>query len=168
MALDPPTMLTISIALAAAAALYLAVEWRTVRESSLLYWSAGFATITVGCVLSLMRLQGMLLIGIWFANGLLVTAHFLFLLGVARFTETRLSRGWYSIFVIWTALLLLPEGPEWSKLMLLANSLLVAVTTLKASSLLRPHGLSLSVGAVQLRFVLLLHGLFYLAKMIRH
>nr|WP_314873888.1 GGDEF domain-containing protein [uncultured Pseudomonas sp.] len=166
MALDPPTMLTISIALAAAAALYLAVEWRTVRESSLLYWSAGFATITVGCVLSLMRLQGMLLIGIWFANGLLVTAHFLFLLGVARFTETRLSRGWYSIFVIWTALLLLPEGPEWSKLMLLANSLLVAVTTLKASSLLRPHGLSLSVGAVQLRFVLLIHGLFYLAKMI--
>ncbi|WP_447734754.1 GGDEF domain-containing protein [Pseudomonas shirazensis] len=166
MALDPPTMLTISIALAAAAALYLAVEWRTVRESSLLYWSAGFATITVGCVLSLMRLQGMLLIGIWFANGLLVTAHFLFLLGVARFTETRLSRGWYSIFVIWTALLLLPDGPEWSKLMLLANSLLVAVTTLKASSLLRPHGLSLSVGAVQLRFVLLLHGLFYLAKMI--
>ncbi|MGE6057364.1 hypothetical protein ACQJ2V_28455, partial [Klebsiella variicola subsp. variicola] len=30
--------------------------------------------------------------------------------------------------------------------------------------LLRPHGASLSVGAVQLRFVLLIHGLFYVAK----
>ncbi|WP_343723128.1 GGDEF domain-containing protein, partial [Herbaspirillum seropedicae] len=33
-----------------------------------------------------------------------------------------------------------------------------------SSSLLRPHGASLSVGAVQLRYVLLIHGLFYLAK----
>jgi hypothetical protein len=46
MALDPPTLLVLSIALAAAASLYLAVEWRTVRESSLLFWSAGFATIS--------------------------------------------------------------------------------------------------------------------------
>ncbi|WP_310192632.1 GGDEF domain-containing protein [Pseudomonas hunanensis] len=166
MALDPPTMLTISIALAAAAALYLAIEWRTVRESSLLYWSAGFATITVGCTLALLRGNGYLLIGIWFANGLLITAHWCFLLGVARFTETRLSRGWYLIFVVWLAMLLLPEGPQWSKLMFLANSLLVALPTLRASFLLRPHGMSLSVGAVQLRFVLLAHGLFYLIKMI--
>ena len=55
MALDPPTMLTISVALAAAAALYLAIEWRSVRETSLLYWSAGFATITVGSTLALLR-----------------------------------------------------------------------------------------------------------------
>ncbi len=34
MALDPPTMLAISTALAAAAALYLAIEWRSIRESS--------------------------------------------------------------------------------------------------------------------------------------
>ena len=31
MALDPPTLLILSIALAAAAALYLAIEWRNVR-----------------------------------------------------------------------------------------------------------------------------------------
>lgn len=48
--------------------------------------------------------------------------------------------------------------------MLLANSLLVALLALKASRLLRPHGRSLSVGATQLRYVLLGHGLFYLAK----
>ena len=84
MALDPITMLTLSVALALAAALYQAVEWRTVREPSLLFWSAGFALISIGSTLALLRVSGLLLIGIWFANGLLVTAHWLFLLGVAR------------------------------------------------------------------------------------
>jgi diguanylate cyclase (GGDEF)-like protein len=166
MALDPPTMLTLSIALAAAAALYLAVEWRSIRETSLAFWSAGFATISVGSTLALLRSSGLLLVGIWFANGLLVLAHWFFLLGVARFTHARLSRAWYLIFALWLALLLLPDEPSWSKLMLLANSLLVAVLSLRASFLLRPHGKSLSVGAVQLRYVLLLHGAFYLAKSI--
>lgn len=164
MPLDPLTMLTLSVALAAAAALYLAIEWRSVREPSLLFWSAGFATITVGSTLALLRSNGFLLIGIWFANGLLVIAHFLFLLGVARFTQTRLSRGWSLIFIVWLALLLLPDEPTWSKVMFLANSLLVALATLRASFLLRPHGKSLSVGAVQLRYVLLVHGVFYVAK----
>ncbi|SEP86159.1 diguanylate cyclase (GGDEF) domain-containing protein [Pseudomonas sp. NFACC02] len=164
MALDPTTMLTLSIALAAAAALYLAIEWRHVREASLLFWSAGFATITIGSTLALLRSSGILLIGIWFANGLLVTAHWLFLLGVARFTASRLSRGWYLIFVIWAAMLLLPNEPWWSKVMLASNSVLVGVLMLKASLLLRPHGTSLSFGAGQLRYVLLFHGGFYFSK----
>ncbi|MGE8153072.1 GGDEF domain-containing protein [Pseudomonas vancouverensis] len=164
MALDPPTMLTLSIALAAAAALYLAIEWRSIREPSLAFWSAGFATIAVGSTLALLRSSGLLLVGIWFANGLLVIAHGCFLLGVARFTNARLSRAWLLIIVIWLALLLLPDEPSWSKIMLLANSLLVALLTLRASFLLRPHGRSLSVGAVQLRYVLLIHGVFYLIK----
>jgi diguanylate cyclase (GGDEF)-like protein len=164
MALDPTTMLTLSIALAAAAALYLAVEWRNVREPSLIFWSAGFATISIGCVLALLRNSGILVIGIWFANGLLVTAHWLFLLGVARFTETRLSRAWYLIFVVWLGLLLLPDEVWWSKVMLIANSLLITLLMLRASFLLRPHGKSLSVGAVQLRYVLLAHGIFYFSK----
>lgn len=166
MALDPPTMLTISIALAAAAALYLAIEWRSVREPSLLFWSAGFATITMGSTLALLRGIGLMLIGIWFANGLLVVAHWFFLVGVLRFTQVRLSRIWLSVVLVWFALLLLPVGPQWSKVMLMVNSLLVALLTLKASWLLRPHGKSLSVGAVQLRYVLLVHGLFYVAKAI--
>ncbi|EJM26014.1 GGDEF domain-containing protein [Pseudomonas sp. GM25] len=166
MALDPLTMLTISTALAAAAALYLAVEWRSIREPSLLFWSAGFATITVGSSLALLRANGYPLIGIWFANGLLVVAHWLFLLGVARFTQQRLSRAWYLMFLLWLSLLLLPEDPSWSKIMLMANSLLVAALMLRASLLLRPHGKSLSVGAVQLRYVLLIHGAFYFTKAI--
>jgi len=166
MALDPLTMLTISTALAAAAALYLAVEWRSIRESSLLFWSAGFATITVGSSLALLRANGYPLIGIWFANGLLVVAHWLFLLGVARFTQRSLSRAWYLMFLVWLGLLLLPEDPSWSKIMLVANSLLVAALMLRASLLLRPHGKSLSIGAVQLRYVLLIHGAFYFTKAI--
>lgn len=166
MALDPLTMLTITIALALAAALYLAIEWHTVREPSLLLWSAGFALISIGSTLALLRGSGLLLVGIWFANGLLITAHWLFLLGVARFTETRLSAAWYLIFVAWSATLLLPEGPAWSKVMLLTNSLLVALVTLRASLLLRPLGNSMGAGVVQLRYVLLGHGLFYLAKTI--
>lgn len=164
MALDPLTLLTLTIALAAAATLYLAIEWRSVRESSLLLWSAGFATIAIGSSLALLRSIGLLLIGIWFANGLLVVAHWLFLLGVARFTQVRLSRSWYLIFAIWPVLLLIPNEPSWSRVMLLVNSLLVALLALKASWLLRPHGKSLSVGAVQLRYVLLIHGVFYLIK----
>ncbi|KAF1023759.1 MAG: putative diguanylate cyclase DgcT [Pseudomonas sp.] len=164
MALDPPTILILTIALAAAAALYLAVEWRSVRESSLLLWSAGFATIAVGSTLALLRINGLLLVGIWFANGLLVVAHWLFLLGVARFTQVRLSRAWFLMLAAWLALLLLPADHPWSKLILVVNSLLVALPTLRASFLLRPHGRSLSVGAVQLRYVLLIHGLFYLGK----
>ncbi|WP_060513346.1 GGDEF domain-containing protein [Pseudomonas sp. NBRC 111124] len=159
-------MLTITIALAAAAALYLAIEWGSVREPSLLFWSAGFATITVGSTLALLRGIGLLLIGIWFANGLLVVAHAFFLMGVVRFTQARLSRAWLLIVLVWFGLLLLPVGPQWSKVMLMVNSLLVALLTLKSSFLLRPHGRSLSVGAVQLRYVLLIHGLFYVAKAI--
>lgn len=164
MALDPSTILILTTALAAAAALYLAVEWRSVREKSLLFWSAGFAVITVGCVLALLRTSGFLLIGIWFANGLLIAAHWLFLAGVARFMDMRLSRAWYLLPLAWLAMLLVPGAPWWSKVMFVVQSLLIAGICLRASYLLRPHGVSLSVGAVQLRYVLLLHGLFYFAK----
>ena len=164
MTLDPPTILALTVALAAAAALYLAVEWRSVREPSLLCWSAGFATITVGSTLALLRINGYLVVGIWFANGLLVTAHFLFLLGVARFTQARLSLLWLLMLAIWLGMLMLPTDLPWSKAMLAVQSLLVALPTLRASFLLRPHGKSLSIGAVQLRYVLLVHGLFYVIK----
>ncbi|WP_339450904.1 GGDEF domain-containing protein [Pseudomonas sp. JAI120] len=164
MTLDPPTILTLTVALAAAAALYLAIEWRSVREPSLLFWSAGFATITVGSTLALLRINGYLLIGIWFANGLLVSAHVLFLLGVARFTHVRLSPLWLLMLAVWLGMLMLPTDLPWSKAMLGVQSLLVALPTLRASFLLRPHGRSLSIGAVQLRYVLLVHGSFYVAK----
>lgn len=164
MVLDPFTLLVLSAAMAAASALYLAAEWSSVRERSLLLWSAGFAIIAVGSVLALLRSSGYVLFGIWFPNGLLISAHWLFLVGVAGFTRTRLPRTWWLLAVVWLAMLFLPDGPWWSKAMLGIQSLMIAVITLRAGLLLRPHGAALSVGAAQLRFVLLAHGLFYLAK----
>ncbi|WP_454253389.1 diguanylate cyclase [Pseudomonas sp. Marseille-Q7302] len=162
MALDAPTMLTLTIALAAAAAGYLAIEWRSVRESALLYWSAGFALIGVGSTLALLRSQGLLLVGIWFANGLLIFVHGLFLLGVARFTARRLSLGWWAFAAIWLGMLLLPSEPWWSKVLLVVQSLMIGILAVRASLLLRRR----NAGERQLRVVLLVHGLFYLAKMI--
>lgn len=164
MVLDPFTLLVLSAAMAAASALYLAAEWSSVRERSLLLWSAGFAIIAVGSVLALLRSSGHVLFGIWFPNGLLISAHWLFLVGVAGFTRTRLPRTWWLLAVVWLAMLFLPDGPWWSKTMLGIQSLMIAIITLRAGLLLRPHGAALSVGAAQLRFVLLAHGLFYLAK----
>ncbi|MEN2432981.1 GGDEF domain-containing protein [Comamonas sp. F1-6] len=164
MVLDPFTLLVLSAAMAAASALYLAAEWSSVRERSLLLWSAGFAIIAVGSVLALLRSSGYVLFGIWFPNGLLISAHWLFLVGVAGFTRTRLPRTWWLLAVVWLAMLFLPDGPWWSKTMLGIQSLMIAIITLRAGLLLRPHGAALSVGAAQLRFVLLAHGLFYLAK----
>jgi len=160
MALDPVTLLTLSIALATASAGYLVAEWHSVRERSLLLWSAGFALISVGSTLALLRLHGYPLLGIWFANGLLVCAHGLFLLGVARFTRRSLSPAWLLLAAVWSALLLLPEAHWWSRLMLLVNSWLIGVLSVRGALLLRRN----RVGERQLRWVLLAHGLFYLAK----
>lgn len=162
MALDAPTMLTLTIALAAAAAGYLAIEWRSVRESALLYWSAGFALISLGCILALLRSQGLLLVGIWYANGQLILVHGLFLIGVARFVGHRLNLGWWAFAIIWLGLLLLPNEPWWSKVMLVVQSLLIGILAVRASLLLRRR----NAGERQLHVVLLVHGLFYFAKMI--
>lgn len=164
MVLDPFTLLVITAAMAAASALYLAAEWGSVRERSLLLWSAGFAIIAVGSALALLRSSGYVLVGIWFPNGMLIAAHWFFLAGVAGFTRARLSHAWWLLAVVWLAMLSLPDGPWWSKAMLGVQSLLISVTTLRAGLLLRSHDGALSVGAAQLRFVLLAHGLFYLAK----
>jgi predicted signal transduction protein with EAL and GGDEF domain len=75
---------------------------------------------------------------VWFANGMLISAHWLFLLGVSRFTETRLSRAWYLIIPAWLAMLLLPDWPQWSKTLLVVQSSMIALLTLQASWLLRP------------------------------
>ena len=164
MALDPFTLLVLTAAMAAASALYLVAEWTSVRGRSLLQWSAGFAIIAGGSVLALLRLSGHVLIGIWLPNGALIFAHWLFLAGVSGFTRNRLSHGWWLLGIVWLALLMLPDGPWWSKAMLGIQSLLIAIITLRAGLLLRPHAGVLNMGAVQLRIALLVHGLFYLAK----
>ncbi|WP_110707480.1 GGDEF domain-containing protein [Salinicola sp. CR57] len=164
MAFDPATILTLTIAISAAAALYLLMEWRGARDVSLLFWSTGFASITLGCSLALLRASGHFFIGVWFANGLLVFAHWMFLLGVTRFVERRPSAWWWLVVAVWCALLLLPDGQASSKLYLIVNSLLVAIVSLRASLLLRLEADVATLGTRQLHYTLLVHGAFYLGK----
>ncbi|WP_394424995.1 GGDEF domain-containing protein [Vreelandella stevensii] len=164
MAFDPPTLLTLTIAIAAAAALYLLMEWRGAREQALLLWAAGFATVTVGSSLSLLRVNGFFLVGVWFANGLLILAHWLFLLGVLRFVGQRPHPAWWLLVAIWCALLLLPAPLTSSKLYLALNSLLVGLLALRASRALKLESDTATLGTRQLHYVLMIHGLFYVAK----
>ncbi|MES1936826.1 GGDEF domain-containing protein [Salinisphaera hydrothermalis] len=168
MAFDAPTMMTLTIAIAAAAAIYLWIEWRIVRDDTLLFWSAGFVAITLGSTLATLRSDGLMLLGIWFADGLLVLAHWLFLRGVARFTGARLSRAWWLIVVLWLALIVVPPVAVGFKLILFMNSLLVGVLALRTSALLGSSTETLlpDAGAAPLRYVFAVHGLFYLIKTI--
>ncbi len=164
--LDPFTLLVITAALAAASTLYLASEWSSVRERSLLLWSSGFAVIAVGSALALLRSSGFVFVGIWFSNGLLIVAHALFLAGVAAFRRAPLPRagggcwpryGWRCCGC--------PKGRGGPRRCWACSRCSSPPSPSRAGLLLRPQGgAALSVGAAQLRFVLWTHGLFYLAK----
>lgn len=160
-------MLFMSLVAAAAAAGFLAFEWRTLRNRVLLFWSAGFAVIVLGSSLSLLRPVSFL-IGVWFANGLLVVAHLLFLFGVARFTGRRIAPLWWGLLLPWAGLLLLPAGLDPTPVFAILNSALVALVALRAA-----HGLLSRAGAPfeertaasdGLGFVFTVHGAFYAAK----
>jgi diguanylate cyclase (GGDEF)-like protein len=165
--MDVVTMLFMSLVAAAAAAGFLAFEWWTLRNRVLLFWSAGFAVIVLGSSLSLLRAYSFL-VGVWFANGLLVVAHLLFLFGVARFTGRRVAPLWWGLLLPWAGLLLLPEGIDPTPVFAVTNSALVALVALRAA-----HGLLSRAGpsfaertaaSDGLGFVLAIHGAFYAAK----
>ena len=165
--MDVVTMLFMSLVAAAAAAGFLAFEWRTLRNRVLLFWSAGFAVIVLGSSLSLLRAYSFL-VGVWFANGLLVVAHLLFLFGVARFTGRRIAPLWWGLLLPWAGLLLLPAGLDPTPVFAVTNSALVAAVALRAA-----HGLLARAGSPfeertaasdGLGFVFAVHGAFYAAK----
>lgn len=164
MAFDPRTILTINVALALAAALYLLLEWRSARERALVYWSAGFLLVVIGSSLSLLRSYGFYFVGVWFANGLLVLAHACFMLGVARFVNHAPSRLWWLLVPAWCALLPFSEWVLSSRLYMVVNSLFVGTLAIYAGQLLKLEPGAASVGTRQLHYVLLAHGLFYLVK----
>ena len=165
--MDVVTMLVMSLAAAAAAAGFLAVEWRTLRSPALLLWSAGFATIVLGCSLSPARAASFL-VGVWFANGLLVVAHLLFLFGTARFTGRRIARLWWGLLLAWAGLLLLPAGIDPTPAFAMTNSGLVALAALRAAHLLLSRAGTpfpeRTAASDALGAVFLAHGTFYAAK----
>ena len=165
MVIDSRTMLLITLGIAAIVAGYLAVEWRGVRDRALLYWSAGFAAIVIGCLISPLRLCGAFLVGVWGANGFLVVAHLLFLEGAAHFAGHRPQRAWWALLLLWLPLLALPEGGGRAAIFGVVNALLVAVPALRAAALLCfPAGSRRGSETRLLGYVFLFHGLFYAFK----
>ncbi|MDV2982679.1 UNVERIFIED_CONTAM: GGDEF domain-containing protein [Methylobacteriaceae bacterium AG10] len=162
--MDVVTMLLMSLAAAAAAAGFLLFEWRILRSGALLLWSAGFSTIVVGCGLSPLRSASFLL-GVWFANGLLVVAHLAFLYGTARFTGRRIGPLWWGLLLPWAGLLLLPPGLDPTPAFAMTNSALVAVAAVKAAHLLLARGgapfSERTAASDGLGAVFLVHGAFY-------
>lgn len=166
MAIDPLTMLIMTVGVAAVAAGFLAVEGRLLRNPALPLWSAGFAVIVAGCSLSTLRPVSFL-VGVWFANGLLVVAHLLFLAGAARFAGRRSDPLLWLLLPPWAALLLLPEGVDRTPVFALVNSALVAAAALGAARLLlsRTHpSPDRTTASDALGIVFLVHGAFYLLK----
>ncbi|KQO92374.1 diguanylate cyclase [Methylobacterium sp. Leaf90] len=165
--MDVVTMLVMSLAAAAAAAGFLAVEWRILRNPALLLWSAGFATIVLGCSLSPVRAASFL-VGVWFANGLLVVAHLLFLFGTARFTRRRIAPLWWGLLLAWAGLLLLPAGIDPTPAFAMTNSGLVALAALRAAHLLLSRAGTpfpeRTAASDALGAVFLAHGTFYAVK----
>lgn len=165
MAIDGPTLLLMTLGIAAIGAGFLALEWRALRERALLVWSAGFAAIVVGCALSTLRRAsgGEFLIGIWAPDGLLVAAHLLFLFGFARFAGRRVTRGWWAVLALW-ALLLAPPLPDQPYVLLgVLNAALVALVALRTGALLVRRGEALRE-TLWPGVLMLAHGGFYALK----
>lgn len=166
MPIDAPTTMFLTLAISAIAAGYLALEWRALRDPALLRWSGGFATVALGCALVGLRAEGSFLIGIWVANGLLVTAHLFFLHGAGRFAGQPIARGWMLALPIWAALLLLPADPTRALVFGVVNAGLVAVLALAtAATLLRASIRRGDDAAARVGIVFLLHGAWYCVKM---
>lgn len=165
MTIDAPTMLLLSLGIAAIAAWFLGMEGRALREKSLALWAAGFGAIVIGCGLSPLREGHSFLVGIWVANGLLVVAHLLFLAGSARFSGRRVSLWWCALLLPWSSLLWLPAGEARTLTFGALNSALVAILALRIAALHLPGGRRELDGApARLGLVFLVHGLWYCLK----
>ncbi len=166
MPIDALTMLFMTLGIAAVAAVFLAVEWRALRNPALLFWSAGFATIVLGCSISPLRATSFLL-GVWFANGLLVCAHLLFLAGATRFAGRRTGPLPWALLLPWGALLLLPETIDRTPAFAVANAGLVATASLATAHRLLSRAQAFpdrTSASDALGAVFLVHGGFYVLK----
>ncbi|MGN6376448.1 MAG: GGDEF domain-containing protein [Sphingomonas sp.] len=164
MAIDGPTLLLLSLGIAAIGAGFLAIEWRALREHALGYWSAGFATIVCGCALSTLRMDDAFMIGVWGADGLLIVAHLFFLTGFARFAGRRVTPLWWMIMLPWVLPLLPPFDVDRLQVLGVFNAALVAVVALRIGVLASVPAADGRPTVSWLGMVFLLHGAFYCLK----
>jgi diguanylate cyclase (GGDEF)-like protein len=162
MAIDGPTLLLLSLGIAAIAAAFLVLEWRLLGERALLNWSAAFSAVVLGCAISPLRQGSDFIIGFWVADGLLIVTHLLFLRGFSQFTGRRVSRWWWATLAVW-AVLLAPPLPDHPYLLLAPlNAALVALIALRTGALL--VGTDSGRETLWPGIVMLVHGSFYSFK----
>jgi diguanylate cyclase (GGDEF)-like protein len=157
-------MLFMTNAVAFVASAFLLFEWHLLRERSLAYWSAGFSAIVLGCAITPLREEGYFIVGVWMANGLLVTAHIAFLFGTACFVGRKVSPAWSAALAAWTLMLAVPDGGSRTQILSMMNALLVAVLALKSAHLLGGFRQRRNPDSALLAFAFAAHGGFYLIK----
>lgn len=164
MAIDAPTMLLLTLAIAAIAAAFLAFEWRATRNLALACWSAGFGAIVLGCAITPLRQSLSPVLGVWVANGLLIVAHIFFLRGMARYAGRHVASLWWLFLLPWSPMLLVPADAAHSGAFGLATSSLVGLLALRTAWVALSDGDRDDASARHLGLVFLGHGIFYALK----
>lgn len=163
MHVDAPTMILLTSGIALIAALSMANEWRRGREPAIGFWSVGFACITVGSLISVSRMAGWYVAGIWLPHGMLVTAHACFLFGVAVHVGIRPRPVWLLGLLPWAVCYLLPVDMGSAPMLVLVNSLTVGLFSLACALLLLRHGDG-SANQRMLGGLFAFHGVAYLGR----
>lgn len=101
MQIHTPTMLLVLSALCLSASLCHLVEWRNLRETALLYWSAGMGLIALAAATAPLRVFEFYAVAIGGANALLLAGYALLYVGFARFCDVKTSLWWYAGPVVW-------------------------------------------------------------------
>src|ERR1700754_580580 len=164
MGTDAKTLMLMSLAIALIAGLALLAEGRATRERAQSIWGLGFLAIVLGCAMTPLRNGISFQLGVWFADGLLVAAHILFLLGSMRFVGRPSPLGVWVILGLWLPLVAWPADASRTTVFALVNAGLVAGLALASAATLlryRPPG---DWASGRLAAVFGIHGLFYTVK----
>lgn len=136
MNIDAPTLILLTSGITAISAISLAGEWWKGREAPLMAWSTAFALVAVGCALSLLRLSGSYVVGVWFTHGTLVMAHALFLRGSFALVNRQPGRWWLAGIPLWALCLGLPPDFGSAPALVFVNSATVGLYALACAVVL--------------------------------
>lgn len=161
MTIDGPTLLLMSLGIAAITAIFLVLEWRALRDPALPYWAGGFGAVTIGCSMSTLREADQFMLGIWAADAFLIVAHLFFLFGLGRFIGRRLSPAWAALMLSWLGLAMAPLSSVSVAWLGILNAALVAIAALRTGIL----GITCRRDGVgRLGALFAAHGAFYCFK----
>lgn len=164
MGIDAKTLMLMSLAIAAIAGVALLAEGRATRERAQSIWGLGFLAVALGCALTPLRDGISFQLGVWLADGLLVVAHILFLLGNARFVGRPLPVGAWAVLLLWLPLVAWPADAGRTLAYAVVNAGLVGGLALASARMVACHKRPGDWASGRLAVIFGIHGLFYAAK----